>query len=349
MTVTDTAGTAGAPAEPGARTIRIGTRASLLARTQTEIVASALTAAGATVEIVTISTSGDRSQAAGTPIAQTGVGVFVAALREALLAGEIDVAVHSFKDLPTAGVPGLVLAAVPAREDPRDALVARDGMVLGELPPGAVVGTGSPRRITQIRALGLGLELVPIRGNVDTRIGKVTRGELDAVVLARAGLTRLGRAGEATEVLDPLQVLPAPAQGALACECRADDAVAELLRDTLHDEAVAVAVSAERAVLAGLGSPCNAPVGALAEIVEDLDDDGRVVERLSLRAVAATADGALVRGSAHGQIEDAERIGRELADELLADGAEPKGLAGDEAQPSSTRAVQDDPQPPPAS
>ncbi|MDD7938153.1 hydroxymethylbilane synthase [Actinomycetospora lutea] len=334
----------------GARTIRIGTRASLLARTQTDLVASALTDAGATVEIVTIATDGDRSQAANTPIPQTGVGVFVTALRDAVLAGEIDVAVHSYKDLPTAAVPGLVLAAVPAREDPRDALVARDGMVLGELPPGAVVGTGSPRRIAQIAALGLGLELVPIRGNVDTRIGKVARGELDAVVLARAGLARLGRVGEATEVLDPLQVLPAPAQGALACECRADDAPLEgLLRATLHDESVATAVSAERAVLGGLGSPCGSPIGALAEVVEDLDDDGHVVERLSLRAVAATAEGALVRGSATGETEDAERIGRELAAELLADGAEPKGLAEDEAQRSSTRSAQDDVQPPPAS
>ena len=123
---------------------------------------------------------------------------------------------HSYKDLPTAAEPGLTLAAVPAREDPRDALVARDGMVLGELPPGAVVGTGSPRRVAQLRALGLGLEIVPIRGNVDTRIDKVTRGELDGVVVARAGLARLGRVGEVTEMLDPVQMLPAPAQGALA-------------------------------------------------------------------------------------------------------------------------------------
>ncbi|GAA4752464.1 hydroxymethylbilane synthase [Actinomycetospora chibensis] len=312
-----------------ARTIRIGTRASLLARTQTDIVASALTDAGATVEVVTISTDGDRSQAAGTPIAMDGVGVFVTALRDALLADEIDVAVHSYKDLPTAAVPGLTLAAVPAREDPRDALVARDGMVLGELPPGAVVGTGSPRRVAQIRALGLGLELVPIRGNVDTRIAKVTRGELDGVVLARAGLARLGRVGEVTEVLDPLQVLPAPAQGALACECRSEDAALEhLLRTTLHDEGVAVAVAAERAVLSALGSPCSAPIGALAEVVEDLDDDGHVVVRLSLRAVATTADGALVRGSATGETEDAEQIGRALAEELLADGAEPTGPSG---------------------
>lgn len=333
MTVTNTADpTAAAPSGP-ARTIRIGTRASLLARTQTDIVASALTAAGATVEVVTVSTEGDRSQAAGTPISGSGVGVFVTALRDALLAGEIDVAVHSYKDLPTASVPGLALAAVPAREDPRDALVARDGLVLGELPTGAVVGTGSPRRVAQIGALGLGLELVAIRGNVDTRIGKVRRGELDAVVLARAGLARLGRVGEATEVLDPVQVLPAPAQGALACECREDDAALEdLLRSTLHDEGVAAAVTAERAVLTALGSPCSAPIGALAEVVEDLDDDGsggqRVVERLSLRAVATTADGALVRASAAGETEDAERIGRELAAEMLADGAVPTGPTG---------------------
>ena len=326
-----TADTTDAPPVTGtdARTIRIGTRASLLARTQTDIVAAALIDAGATVEVVTISTDGDRSQAAGTPIAMDGVGVFVTALRDALLADEIDVAVHSYKDLPTAAVPGLTLAAVPAREDPRDALVARDGMVLGELPPGAVVGTGSPRRVAQIRALGLGLELVPIRGNVDTRIAKVTRGELDGVVLARAGLARLGRVGEVTEVLDPLQVLPAPAQGALACECRSEDAALEhLLRTTLHDEGVAVAVAAERAVLSALGSPCSAPIGALAEVVEDLDDDGHVVERLSLRAVATTADGALVRGSATGETEDAEQIGRALAEELLADGAEPTGPSG---------------------
>jgi hydroxymethylbilane synthase len=304
------------------RTVRIGTRASLLARTQTDTVADALRAAGAGVEVVHISTEGDRTQAAGTPIPQAGVGVFVSALREALLDERIDVAVHSYKDLPTAPQPGIVLAAVPERADPRDALVARDGMVLGELPPGAVVGTGSPRRAAQIAALGLGLEVVPIRGNVETRIGKVTKGELDAVVLARAGLARLGRLGEITETLDPLQVLPAPAQGALACECRtADVDVETLLRSVLHDEGVAVAVAAERAVLSALGSPCSAPIGALADIVSDLDDEGRAVDRLSLRAVATTAEGALVRGSATGETKDAERVGRELAAELLADGA----------------------------
>ena len=305
-------------------TIRIGTRASLLATTQTQLVADALTARGAEVEIVEISTAGDRSQAANTPISQTGVGVFTSALRDALLSDHIDVAVHSYKDLPTAGLPGVVLAAVPERADPRDALVARDGMVLGELPPGSVVGTGSPRRAAQLNALGLGLQVVGIRGNVETRIRKVTDGQVDGVVLARAGLARIGRAGEATEVLDPLQMLPAPAQGALAVECRvADTGLETFLRSTLHDESTAAAVTAERAVLQELGSPCSAAIGALADLVEDLDDDGHIVERLSLRAFATTADGALVRNSATGETKDAEQIGRSLAAELLADGADP--------------------------
>ena len=154
--------------------------------------------------------------------------MFVTALRAALLSGEVDVAVHSLKDLPTAPAEGIALAAVPQREDPRDVVVARDGLTLGELPAGSRVGTGAPRRVAQIEALGLGVELVGVRGNVDTRLGKVASGDLDAVVLARAGLARLGRADEATEVLDPLQVLPAPGQGALAVECRVDsDLLAE--------------------------------------------------------------------------------------------------------------------------
>jgi hydroxymethylbilane synthase len=309
-------------------TIRIGTRASLLARTQTQTVADALTAAGATVEIVHVSTDGDRTQAANIPLAGSGVGVFTSALRDALLDGRIDVAVHSYKDLPTAGLSGVVLAAVPERADPRDVLVARDQMVLGELPPGSVIGTGSPRRAAQLNALGLGLEIVGIRGNVETRIRKVTDGEVDGVVLARAGLARIGRAGEATEVLDPLQMLPAPSQGALAVECRAADTDLEtFLRSTLHDESTFTAVSAERAVLQELGSPCSAPIGALAELVEDLDDDGRIVERLSLRAFATTAEGAPVRNSVIGETKDAEQLGRSLAAELLADGAEPRGAS----------------------
>ena len=173
----------------------------------------------ATTELVLIRTEGDVNTG---PLAQLGgTGVFVGALREALLRGEIDLAVHSLKDLPTAAPEGITLAAVPLREDPRDVVVARDGLTLGELPEGSRVGTGAPRRVAQLQALGLGIELVGVRGNVDTRMRKVADGELDAVVLARAGLARLGRVDEATEVLDPLQVLPAPGQGALAVECRA--------------------------------------------------------------------------------------------------------------------------------
>jgi hydroxymethylbilane synthase len=264
---------------------------------------------------VEISTSGDRSTA---PVAQLGVGVFVSALREALARGDIDVAVHSYKDLPTAPDPRLHLAAVPQREDPRDALVARDGMVLGELPPGARIGTGSPRRTAQLDALGLGLEVVAIRGNVDTRIGKVRSGELDGVVVAAAGLARLGRLGDATELLDPLQMLPAPAQGALAVECRVEDLeLARSLAAALDDGATRAAVTAERAVLATLEAGCSAPIGALADVVSDLDDDGRVLDRVSLRAVVGTTDGALLRASVTGDMDDAEKLGAALAAELL--------------------------------
>jgi hydroxymethylbilane synthase len=297
------------------RTLRIGTRGSALALAQTGHVADQLRAAGADVEIVTISTPGDRSHA---PIAEIGIGVFTSALRDALANGEIDVAVHSYKDLPTARDPRLSPAAVPPREDPRDALVARDGLTLGELPTGARVGTGSPRRAAQLEALGLGIEVVPLRGNVDTRIRKVTDGELDAVVLARAGLARLGRTAEITETLEPIQMLPAPAQGALAVECRVDDVDTEhLLQSILDDSASRAAVAAERALLAALEAGCSAPVGALADVVEDLSDEGTVVLRLSLRGVMATEDGDLLRASATGDLTAAEELGRALAAELL--------------------------------
>jgi hydroxymethylbilane synthase len=279
------------------------------------------------VRVVPVRTAGDASSA---PIAEIGVGVFVSALREALVAGEIDAAVHSYKDLPTAADPRLALAAVPRRADPRDALVARDGLVLGELPVGAVLGTGSPRRATQLRALGLGLAVTPIRGNVDSRIRRVTEGKLDGVVVAAAGLARLGRLGEATELLDPLQMLPAPAQGALACECRIADLETEhLLGGVLDDQAVRAAVTAERALLAALEAGCTAPVGALADVVEDLDDDGGVVLRLSLRGVAATADDDLIRASATGELIDAEKLGCQVAAELRDLGA--GALGGDPA------------------
>ncbi|MPR00497.1 hydroxymethylbilane synthase [Modestobacter sp. I12A-02628] len=305
--------------------LRLGTRRSQLALTQSQHVADALTAAtGVPVELVHITTEGDRSAGA---IAQLGgTGVFVTAIRQALHDGLVDLAVHSYKDLPTAPEPGLALAAVPAREDPRDALVARDGLTLGELPAGSTVGTGAPRRMAQLRALGLGLEVVPIRGNVDTRMARVVGadeltpgvgGDLDAVVLARAGLTRLGRQGAITETLDPLQVLPAPAQGALAIECRADDARTTDLLAVLDDAATRACVVAERTVLSVLEAGCSAPVAAYAELAEGEDGD-----ELFLRASVTALDGSDgVRASTSGPAGDAVRLGRELAEELLDRGA----------------------------
>ena len=273
--------------------IRVGTRRSLLARTQCETVAAALRAAlGRDVVLLEVPTEGDVSSA---PLASIGgTGVFVSALRDALLRGEVDLAVHSLKDLPTTPDARITLAAVPLREDPRDVVVARDGLTLGELPAGARIGTGSPRRAAQLRALGLGFDVVGIRGNVDTRIGKVASGDVDAVVLARAGIARLGRLDEVTEVLDPLQMLPAPGQGALAVECRAGDPLGDEVRGAVDDPRTRAAVTAERAVLATLEAGCAAPVGALAEIAEG--DDG---DELWLRAVALSPDGAFgVRRSA---------------------------------------------------
>jgi hydroxymethylbilane synthase len=318
-------------------TLRIGTRASRLATTQSEQVATLIRdRLGRETELVEISTEGDRTQAAGTPLAELspgGTGVFVSALREALLDGRVDVAVHSLKDLPTAPADGIHLAAIPLREDPRDVVVARDGLTLGELPVGSRVGTGSPRREAQLHALGLGLEVVPVRGNVDTRIGKVRMGEYDAVVLARAGLARLGRIEEASEVLDPLQMLPAPGQGALAIEC-ADDGLATELA-ALDDPRTRAAVEAERAVLATLEGGCSAPIGALAEVVEGEDGD-----ELWVRAVALSRDGQLsVRRSASGDPADATGLGDRLASEMLADGAGQLEEA-DTAQPADQAKVQ---------
>ena len=304
-----------APTSP----VRVGTRGSALARSQTSLVTAGIVGElGRKVETVEIVTAGDRSSAAVTEMG--GTGVFVSALRDALLAGEIDVAVHSYKDLPTAPAAGLAIAAVPAREDPRDVLVARDGLTLGELPRGATVGTGSPRRAAQLRALGLGLEVVDVRGNVDTRLRMVSEGRLDAVLLARAGLARLGRLDTVSEVLDPLQMLPAPGQGALAVECRSGDTATAELLGSLDDAVTRLAVTAERTLLAELEAGCSAPVGAYGEAAEPEPDEH--VMQLYLRAVVSAVDGsASVRLSATGPLDEAARIGRGLATELLAEGA----------------------------
>jgi hydroxymethylbilane synthase len=307
--------------------LRVGTRRSALALAQSAEVARRLSGAlQRPVELVEVVTAGDRSSAAISQLG--GTGVFVTALRAALLAGTVDVAVHSLKDLPTAEAPGLELAAVPLREDPRDALVCPAGHALGELPPGARIGTGSPRRTAQLRALGYGFDVVPVRGNVDTRIRKAAEGEIDAVVLARAGLARLDRLVEITEVLDPLQMLPAPGQGALAIECRAaDDSLCGDIKSALDDPASRMAVAAERALLAALEAGCTAPVGALADTVEpDPDDPPEAavagVGEIYLRGVAAALDGSMtLRLSATGSPLDPEALGRRLAADLLDAGA----------------------------
>ncbi|ORW21151.1 porphobilinogen deaminase [Mycolicibacter nonchromogenicus] len=299
--------------------IRIGTRGSLLATTQAGTIRDALVAAGHPAELVVITTAGDVTSG---PIADIGVGVFTAALREAILDGRVDAAVHSHKDLPTAADPRFLIAANPPREDARDALVARDGLVLGELPAGAVVGTSSPRRGAQLRALGLGLEIRPLRGNLDSRLNRVSSGELDAIVVARAGLARLGRLDAVTETLEPVQMLPAPAQGALAVECRAGDtALAELLAE-LDDADTRLAVTAERTLLAELEAGCSAPVGAIAEVVESIDEEGRVFEELSLRACVAALDGSdVIRASGIGSPDRARELGVSVAAELFELGA----------------------------
>ncbi|MEV0942542.1 hydroxymethylbilane synthase [Micromonospora wenchangensis] len=298
--------------------LRLGTRGSALAMAQSGHVAEAITAAtGRPVELVEVVTAGDRSSA---PVQRLGVGVFVSALRDALTAGTIDLAVHSYKDLPTAGASGLHVAAVPPRQDPRDALVATGGRTLAELPPGAVVGTGALRRIAQLHALGLHLEVTPIRGNVDSRLARVLGpdADLDAVVVARAGLARLGRTDVITETLDPMLMLPAPAQGALAVECRADDSdLVELLAVLDHAPSRA-AVVAERALLATLEAGCSAPVAAYAELAE-----GDAGDEIYLRGAVISPDGSRdIRLSRTGTPADAAEIGKALAAELLELGAD---------------------------
>ncbi|WP_405143616.1 hydroxymethylbilane synthase [Sphaerisporangium sp. NBC_01403] len=290
--------------------LRLGTRRSLMATTQSQLVADRLTElTGRPVELVGVTTFGDVTK---THLAQLGgTGVFVSALRDKLIDGEIDFAVHSLKDLPTKPDPRVVIAAIPPRDDPRDALVGSAKLV--DLAPGALVGTGSPRRVAQLRVLRPDLEYVPIRGNADTRIGKVTSGELRAIVLAAAGLGRIGRETEIAQLFEVSEMLPAPGQGALAVECRAGDAALIELLGVLDDPRTRAAVTAERAVLATLEAGCSAPVGAYAA------DDGHI---LNLTAAVVAFDGTRsVRKSTAGDPSAAMELGRELATAMISEGA----------------------------
>ncbi|MBH0007931.1 hydroxymethylbilane synthase [Salinibacterium sp. SWN1162] len=293
--------------------IRIGTRGSTLAMAQTTTVARQLESkTGVEAEIIPISTQGDRSTESLSTIG--GQGVFANALREALLAGECDVVVHSLKDLPTANVPGLTIAAVPKRVDERDVLCARDELTLDTLPAGARVGTGSPRRQAQLRSRRPDLEVVDIRGNIDSRLDKVTNGELDAVILAAAGLDRAGRAAAITEYLGISGWPTAPGQGALAIEVRDGD---EKLVRVLDHKPSRTKTEAERYVLAMLDAGCSAPLGAHAVI-----DDGLIF----LDARVYALDGSRYVTSSHAlyvnDVEDpAREVAQRVADELLAKGA----------------------------
>ncbi|WP_037574879.1 hydroxymethylbilane synthase [Phaeacidiphilus oryzae] len=354
--LTSTPGELGA--DPAQGPLRLGTRRSALALTQSGMVADAVTrATGRPVELVEITTYGDVSREHLSQIG--GQGVFVSALRDAVLAGRVDFAVHSLKDLPTAQPAELALAAVPEREDPRDVLVARDGLDLVQLIEKcaheaggrtARIGTGAARRTAQLNAYaarhGLPLETVPIRGNVDTRIGFVRSGELDAVVLAAAGLSRLGRLAEATQLIEPELMLPSPGQGALAVECRADDEDLVAALAQLDHAPTRAAVFAERALLGALDAGCSAPVGALATLAENGADpvvehpvtDRHQAGELRLRGLVGTLDGSsVVQLSTTGTIAPdasveaaAAAIGRELAARMLAEGA--AGLMGERAQ-----------------
>ena len=298
--------------------LRLGTRKSALALAQSTLVADAIHAAtGRDVELVHVTTAGDVSAASLVSIG--GTGVFVSALRDALIMGQIDVAVHSLKDLPTTELPEIEIIAIPERADARDALVARDGLTLELLPPGATVGTGSPRRASQLKALRPDLDVVDIRGNVDTRIDLVASGRMDAVVLAKAGLSRLDRLDAVTETIDPSVMLPAPGQGALAVEVlrdlAGDDRHAPLRQ--LDDAATRAAVTAERAVLSALEAGCSAPVGALGAVSEL----GFSEPELTLEALLASPDGSSVaRMSITAPLIEADAAGRQLAARLLDSG-----------------------------
>lgn len=290
--------------------LRLGSRRSPMAVAQSGDVARLLTErTGRAVEIVGVTTLGDVSKEQLTQIG--GTGVFVSALRESLLRGEVDFAVHSLKDLPTGAPQGITLAAIPPRDDPRDALVARDGAKLADLPAGARIGTGSPRRAAHIALLRGDVSCVPIRGNAGTRLAKVRDGELDAVVLAYAGLARVGSTDLVSEIFEPDSMTPAPGQGALAVECRAEDAELTELLATIDHPATRAAVTAERSLLAALEAGCSAPVGAYAAF-----------SGAQLHLDAVVLDGTMViRDRGESDARDAAGLGRQLAARMLALGA----------------------------
>ena len=295
------------------RPVVIGTRGSPLARLQAEEVAAALRTRYPEMEVRlhVVQSRGDRDKEAS--LADMGLGVFTGELESALRAGDVDVAVHSLKDLPTDPPEGLTIAAVPPRQDPCDVLASRDGLTLGELASGARVGTSSPRRVALVRALRPDLDLLPIRGNVETRLRKALEGSYEAVVLAAAGLRRLGLEGHAAEVFDPSTFVPAPGQGALAVEVRVEDAeMAELVAPLSH-QPTAAAVTAERAFLRALGGGCRVPVGAYGRV------EG---ETIRLTGMVVSEDGSrLYRETAAGSAGDPEAVGVRLAREVLAMGA----------------------------
>jgi hydroxymethylbilane synthase len=308
--------------------LRLGSRRSPMAIAQSGDVARLITErTGRPVEIVGITSFGDVSKADLTQIG--GTGVFVTSLREGLLRAEVDFAVHSLKDLPTASPEGITLAAIPERDDPRDALVGRGGAKLADLPPGARIGTGSPRRAAQIALLRTDVTCVPIRGNANTRLAKVRDGELDAVVLACAGLARIGFTELITEVFEPDAMLPAPGQGALAVECRTGDAALIELLATIDHPATRIAVTAERSLLAALEAGCSAPVGGYATISGATSAGARVrlagvvLGKARAEGVDVSAGSEMMVVREHGEADavDPGGLGRDLARRMLARGA----------------------------
>ncbi|MDZ7729625.1 MAG: hydroxymethylbilane synthase [Dehalococcoidia bacterium] len=288
--------------------LRVGTRASSLAQKQTEAVVDLLRKAhpNADLEVVEITTQGDSDQ--DTPLNQgSNVGWFTSAIQQALLRNEIDVAVHSYKDLPTKRPDGLSIAAVPLREDPRDALVSLTRLRLGYLPEKARIGTSSPRREAQIRGIRPDVRVDSIRGNVETRIGKVKKGDYDAIVVAHAGIQRLGLQAEVAQVFGYEEMLPAPAQGALAVECRSEDSGTREMLEAIDDPELRPIVTAERVFLATLEAGCSFPAGAYAE---------RFGSTVKLNAMVAP-NGAVVRSKIGGPVETAAGLGKELAEELM--------------------------------